>query len=553
MRVLLRSFLLPISVLILTLGAAFPARADDDPPPGDVTADAPTLTRAWDVAPGAYPSQPMDLVVYNGVLYFSADSNNGLGRELRALGNPNTINIYPGAIGSFPQGMTVYNGALYFGANGGDGFGHELWKYDTTNGPARVADVNTGGDANINHLAVFNNVLYFQASTPATGTELFKYDPVNGAQLAADVAPGATGSAPTDMMVYKNELYFHADGANGAGDELWKYNTTDGAQLVMDLYPGAGSSSPWFLTPYDGAIYFTADGNNGAGRELWKYDLIDGAQLAADIMYGGTGSDPWWFGTYNGDLYFSRNYQLWRYDPIHGVDQVPEFGCPYTYADPQSLVEYNNALYMGLDCNDGTGRELWMYNNTAQVIVRPSKSYDGWLLESGETTSKGGTLNNTAPTFNLGDNNQDRQVRSILSFNTSSLPDNAVIIEASLKIRQQGLVGTNPFTTHGNILIDIIQGAFSGNNSLQLSDFQAAPGKTGVGKFTNFPDVNNWYTSLLSKSSHPYINPLGVTQLRLRFAKDDNDDNGADFLKFYSADSALLTDFPILIVKYYFP
>jgi hypothetical protein len=49
------------------------------------------------------------------------------------------------------------------------------------------------------------------------------------------------------------------------------------------------------------------------------------------------------------------------------------------------------------------------------------------------------------------------------------------------------------------------------------------------------------------------INRLRVTQLRLRFNKDDNNDNGADFLKFYSADSASMSDYPVLEVKYYIP
>ena len=44
-----------------------------------------------------------------------------------------------------------------------------------------------------------------------------------------------------------------------------------------------------------------------------------------------------------------------------------------------------------------------------------------------------------------------------------------------------------------------------------------------------------------------------MTQFRLRFAKDDNNDNGADFLRFFSADTANMSDFPVLEVKYYIP
>ncbi|MEW5829984.1 MAG: hypothetical protein AB1846_13910 [Chloroflexota bacterium] len=44
----------------------------------------------------------------------------------------------------------------------------------------------------------------------------------------------------------------------------------------------------------------------------------------------------------------------------------------------------------------------------------------------------------------------------------------------------------------------------------------------------------------------------GVTQFRLRFARDDNDDKGADCLKFFSGNAALWAR-PQLIIEYYVP
>lgn len=548
------SFLL-IVLLALAFGGLSPARADEGQPPADVSADTATLQRVWDVALGASASYPSDMVVFKGNLYFASNANNGYGREIWELGNPSGIDINPGAGGSNPTSLTVYNGSIYFGADGGDGAGQELWRFDWTNGAQRADNIADGSIGSYpSQLAVYQNTLYFQANgNDGVGVELWKYDPLNGAQRAADIASGIKDSYPTDLVVYQNEIYFHANGDDGTGDELWKYSPANGAQRVLDIYPGPTSSSPWFLTPYNNALYFTADGDNGAGRELWKYDPVNGAQLAADIAFGSTGSDPWWLGTYNGSLYFSRNYLLWKYDPVNGADQVLAPGCSYANLDPQYLVEYNNELYFNGDCNDGAGRELWKYNNTALAIIRSAKGYEGWLLESGENTSVGGTLNSAATTVSLGDDAQNRQFRSILSFDTSALPDNAVIISTRLKIRKQGLTGQNPFATHGNILIDIIKGAFSGNNALQLRDFQAAPGRANVGAIKNLPDVNMWFTAALSKLAFPHINKTGVTQLRLRFTKDDNNDNGADLLRFFCADSANLGDYPVLEIKYYIP
>jgi len=176
--------------------------------------------------------------------------------------------------------------------------------------------------------------------------------------------------------------------------------------------------------------------------------------------------------------------------------------------------------------------------------------YDGWILESTETSGKGGTKNTTGIFF-VGDDAANKQYRSILAFNTAGLPDNAVITSAVLKIKQAGMVGTNPFTTHGNILVDILNGGFSGNAGLQIQDFEALASRNGAVIIKNTP-VNSWYTRGLGVSNFTYINKAGPTQLRLRFNLDDNNDFGADYLKFYSGNS-LLANKPVLVIQYYIP
>ena len=98
----------------------------------------------------------------------------------------------------------------------------------------------------------------------------------------------------------------------------------------------------------------------------------------------------------------------------------------------------------------------------------------------------------TANTFQLGDDAQNRQYKAILSFNTSGLPDNAVIQLAVLKIDQSGLsVGTNPFNILGNLWVDIHTGSFGNSATLELADFNAAASTTKVGSFNKTP-TNGW-------------------------------------------------------------
>jgi hypothetical protein len=188
---------------------------------------------------------------------------------------------------------------------------------------------------------------------------------------------------------------------------------------------------------------------------------------------------------------------------------------------------------------------------TQTHTFRSQAAQDGWVLESGETSGKGGTMNSAGTAFYVGDNGADKQYRSILSFNTTGLPDNAVITRVTLRIKQRGIVGTTPFNTHGKLLVDIRTGHFGSTNALQLGDFQAKPSKNNVGVIPKKPR-SDWYIKTWTSGIFPYINKEGLTQIRLRFAKDDNDDHGNDYLKFYSGNAGAAYR-PKLIIQYYVP
>ncbi len=183
-----------------------------------------------------------------------------------------------------------------------------------------------------------------------------------------------------------------------------------------------------------------------------------------------------------------------------------------------------------------------------QLTFRSAAAQDGWVLESGENTNTGGSLNATA-NLAVGDNILDRQYRSLLYFDTATLPDNATIIKVTLRIKYLNVSGTDPFTTHGQLWTDIRTGVF-GNAALENGDFEAVASKGHVGHFTAVG--GGWYRLNLTAADFVYINLTGVTQFRLRFATDDNDDNGADFLTFSSGNAAEANR-PQLIIEYVVP
>lgn len=189
--------------------------------------------------------------------------------------------------------------------------------------------------------------------------------------------------------------------------------------------------------------------------------------------------------------------------------------------------------------------------------LRSQASYDGWVLESSELSNNGGSLNRYATTFRLGDDKVRRQYRSILTFSTKGLPDNAAISKVTLKIRRQGVIGGgNPVTSFQGLMADVRRGFLGTSIVLQTGDFNARA-SSGYKSFGPFKPalVTGWYSINLT-AAKAYINKLasagGVTQIRLRFKLDDNNNAVANYLSLYSgnASSALR---PQLIIEYYVP
>jgi len=215
-------------------------------------------------------------------------------------------------------------------------------------------------------------------------------------------------------------------------------------------------------------------------------------------------------------------------------------------------IQSDSKVVVAGSSNGDTVLARYIEATFSTVIFKSSGTYDGWILESGENSNTGGLVDKLATTFNVGDDLRDRQYKGIVSFNTSSLPDTAILTSAKLMIRKQGVVGTDPFTTHDNLLVDMRNSAFGNNLVLQIGDFTAAAsGGASQERFLNEPN-NNWYATDLSSTNLGFISKVNTTQFRLFFSKDDNDDLGADYLKFFTGNSTT-ANHPQFIVTYYVP
>ncbi|MBI3170357.1 MAG: DNRLRE domain-containing protein [Chloroflexi bacterium] len=205
---------------------------------------------------------------------------------------------------------------------------------------------------------------------------------------------------------------------------------------------------------------------------------------------------------------------------------------------------------VGVDNGDFTQGESYTIPVVQTLSLGSAGTTDGWVLESSETSGVGGTLNYNSNTFNLGDDKSNKQYVTILSFDTSTLPDTANILSVTLKIKQNGITGTNPFTTHGNLMADIKSSFFGSNVNLAVDDFQAPAGVASAGSFGNTP-TDNWYSAALN-NGFVEVNLNSTTQFRIYFELDDDNDKIADYMKFYSG-NASTANRPQLIIQYYVP
>ena len=319
-----------------------------------------------------------------------------------------------GDYGSTPEQMTVWNGALYFVADSAD-YGEELWVYDG-DGVRLVADINTMGDSLISSLTVFNNKLYFSAygGVGSGGQELWEYDGEE-VSMAQDINPGSGSSYPSSLFVFDNELYFKASDGNyqnklwklnggmvssgvsvsaiylefnnelyfrgydgNHGSELWKYSESLGAVLVHDINPGSSSSSPVSFTVFNNELYFGAD-DGIHGQELWKYDGTNTPTMVADIWNGSSSGEVSTFTVFKNELYFTANTpgwenqlkSLWKYDGNSSTIVTNQLALSNWLLD---FVIFNDELYFHADyVNESMGcGELWRHDG----INPPSLAFE---------------------------------------------------------------------------------------------------------------------------------------------------------------------------------
>jgi len=104
-------------------------------------------------------------------------------------------------------------------------------------------------------------------------------------------------------------------------------------------------------------------------------------------------------------------------------------------------------------------------------------------------------------------------------------------------------------------MLDMKKGFFGSTSALQTSDFQASASKT-VGPYS--PALSSGFYSInLPASTFTSINKVntngGLTQIRLRFKLDDNNNSIANTFNLISGNNRTASNQPTLVIVYTTP
>jgi hypothetical protein len=279
--------------------------------------------------------------------------------------------------------------------------------------------------------------------------------------------------------------------------------------LWLELRDQVGATAP--LRDYvDDCLADEVDAGTG-GRAGYLYDVADGCRGASAYALTSTA----WPGSRDADQDGMPDTDFESYwgvsDPVADDDgdgylNIEEF-LNGTVPVPIDFETQANA-------NDGDIREHYNngYGDTAKV--------------------------DNAGEYRVGDDNtsQRPQWLSILSFDTDDVPADAVIVSATLSLNQTA-TGGNPASL-GDLVADVKTGTF-GNAYLEATDFEAAATANAVVTLTD--QGGGVFSGDLDAAGLAAINRAGLTQVKVRFTLDDDNDAVKDYRDFSESNPATLT------------
>ena len=211
------------------------------------------------------------------------------------------------------------------------------------------------------------------------------------------------------------------------------------------------------------------------------------------------------------------------------------------YSEPITIDSSKTIKFFSVDAagnQEGVKTEVYQISGTSEKssVFSSLAAEDGFI----GNLSADGMSSSIHKIGDKGMYNTDTY-RTILSFDTSSLPDDAITTDVSLKIYRKSSTG-NISSLKG----DIKTGVFGTSSALEQIDYQASPSISAAFQMS-VPSLNNGYTTIQFPSSlWGYMNRTGKTQFRL--SSSGSADFLSDVVEIYGGDNPAYA--PTLTVSY---
>ncbi len=280
-----------------------------------------------DIRPGSTDSNPDNLFVAGGKLFFSADDVGG--NDSFFVFDPSTdmvteITDVPGAA----LEHLVFDGSVYIrsGSLVSGKFKNEIYRIDPST--LQVEQLTEGGlnsfGRNPTELTELDGKIYFSGNVNADGTdsELFVLDPETDQVLqAGSILPGGDPDI-AGLATLGGKLYFTADDETSAR-ELWVHDPQTEISTQLTDFESASGFVAFEKVVVTGGLVFFEGTRPDVGSELFAWDPVAEEVVPFDLNSGNLGSEPEGFVEAGGDIYFIARTEgigttprsLMRYDP----------------------------------------------------------------------------------------------------------------------------------------------------------------------------------------------------------------------------------------------
>lgn len=220
----------------------------------------------------------------------------------------------------------------------------------------------------------------------------------------------------------------------------------------------------------------------------------------------------------------------WTYGQTTALSVAP-FGTyqPLTAPVPGGYTDYPSPLDA---LNFGGMDSFHLNNNSYELFIKRhfEEFYWAYFRNADQTFIADDSLNNgwtTSTIFGddkleLGNDGTSNQIQTILSFNTSDMPNLMKASSASIFIKRTGLTGSN--LQPENLYVSIKAGNFGDDIQLDANDFNDFGDANAICcTYGTVEDDGHWLRIDLDAALLPYINRYGTTQIKLYYTIADND------------------------------